>query len=84
MAAVVGTGNAAVLKPSELTPWSGELVAQLFRDAGFPPDLVRVVQGAGETGTRWCEADGVAKILFTGSAEAGRAVPRPRPAACAR
>ena len=74
VAAVVGMGNAAVLKPSELTPLSGELVAQLFRDAGFPPDLVSVVHGAGETGQALVEADGVAKILFTGSAEAGRAV----------
>ena len=50
VAAVVGTGNAAVLKPSELTPLTGELVGELFVDAGFPPDLVRVVHGAGETG----------------------------------
>ena len=35
IAAVVGTGNGAVLKPSELTPLTGELVGQLFRDAGF-------------------------------------------------
>ena len=74
LAAVVGTGNAAVLKPSELTPLTGKLVAQLFRDAGFPPDLVRVVHGAGETGRALVEADGIARILFTGSADAGRAV----------
>ena len=74
VAAVVGTGNAAVLKPSELTPLTGELVAQLFRDADFPPDLVRVVHGAGETGRALVKADGIARILFTGSADAGRAV----------
>ena len=74
VAAVVGTGNGAVLKPSELTPLTGELVGQLFRDAGFPPDLVRVVHGAGETGQALVEAEGIAKIIFTGSGEAGRAV----------
>ena len=74
VAAVVATGNAAVLKPSELAPRSGELVAELFRDAGFPPDLVRVVHGARETGAALVSAGGVAKVLFTGSAEAGRAV----------
>jgi acyl-CoA reductase-like NAD-dependent aldehyde dehydrogenase len=73
-AAVVGTGNAAVLKPSELTPLSGEWVARLFREAGFPADLVRVVHGAADTGRALVEAEGVAKIVFTGSAEAGRAV----------
>jgi succinate-semialdehyde dehydrogenase/glutarate-semialdehyde dehydrogenase len=74
VAAVVGTGNAAVLKPSELTPLTGELVGELFREARFPRDLVRVVHGAGETGRALVEADGVAKIVFTGSADAGRAV----------
>jgi succinate-semialdehyde dehydrogenase/glutarate-semialdehyde dehydrogenase len=74
VAAVVGTGNGAVLKPSELTPLSGELVGQVFRDAGFPADLVRVVHGAAETGATLVAADGVAKILFTGSVEGGRSV----------
>ena len=35
VASVVAMGNAAVLKPSELTPLSGELVAKMFREAGF-------------------------------------------------
>jgi succinate-semialdehyde dehydrogenase/glutarate-semialdehyde dehydrogenase len=74
VAAVVGMGNAAVLKPSELTPLAGELVARLFRDAGFPPDLIRVVHGDGETGRALVEAAGVAKIIFTGSADTGRSV----------
>jgi acyl-CoA reductase-like NAD-dependent aldehyde dehydrogenase len=74
VAAVVAMGNAAVLKPSELTPFSGEWVARAFREAGFPSDLVRVVHGPAETGAALVEADDVAKITFTGSAEAGRAV----------
>ena len=74
VAAVAAMGNAAVLKPSELTPLSGELVAKVFRDAGYPPDLVRVVHGAGETGAAVVEAEDVAKIIFTGSADTGRAV----------
>ncbi|HEU0303377.1 MAG TPA: aldehyde dehydrogenase family protein [Gaiellaceae bacterium] len=74
VAAVVGTGNGAVLKPSELTPRCGEWVAQLFREAGFPPDLVQVVHGAAQTGHALVEARGVAKVVFTGSAAAGRSV----------
>ena len=74
VAAVVGMGNAVVLKPSELTPLTGDLVARLFREAGFPADLVQVVHGAGDTGSALVEAEGVAKIVFTGSADAGRAV----------
>ncbi len=74
VAAVVAMGNGAVLKPSELTPLSGEWVARVFREAGFPAELVRVVHGAGETGAALVEAEGVAKIIFTGSVESGRVV----------
>ena len=48
-ATAVAAGNAVVLKPSELTPLTGRLVEELFRRAGAPAGLVRVVQGAGET-----------------------------------
>jgi succinate-semialdehyde dehydrogenase/glutarate-semialdehyde dehydrogenase len=72
--AVVATGNAAVIKPSELAPLSGEWVPQVFDEAGFPADLVRTVHGPTGTGEALVEATRVAKILFTGSAAAGRAV----------
>ncbi len=72
--AAVATGNAAVIKPSELAPLAGEWVPRVFEEAGFPADLVRTVHGFTGTGERLVEAPGVAKIVFTGSAEAGRAV----------
>jgi acyl-CoA reductase-like NAD-dependent aldehyde dehydrogenase len=72
-AAAVAAGNAAVVKPSELTPRSGDLVAHVFADAGVPDGLVSVVQGGDETGEALVEAD-VDKIVFTGSAAAGRQV----------
>ena len=44
-------GNAVLVKPSEATPRSGgDLVEQLFEDAGFPKHLVQAVQGDGATG----------------------------------
>jgi acyl-CoA reductase-like NAD-dependent aldehyde dehydrogenase len=71
-------GNAVVLKPSELTPWCGSLVAELFQQAGFPPDLLQVVQGGGEIGAALIAAR-PDKVVFTGSVETGRRVA----AACA-
>jgi succinate-semialdehyde dehydrogenase/glutarate-semialdehyde dehydrogenase len=65
----LAAGNAVVLKPSELTPLSGALVAELF--AGAP---VRVAQGDGAVGDALVKARGVAKVLFTGSPEVGRRV----------
>src|SRR5271166_1823658 len=66
-------GNTVVLKPSEVTPFSGRLVGDLFREAGLPADVLTVVEGDGETGGALVEA-GVDKISFTGSVRTGRKV----------
>ena len=70
----VAAGNAVVLKPSELTPLSSGWVERLFREAGAPDGLVRVVQGRGETGEALVRAPGVSKIVFTGSGTVARLV----------
>ena len=74
VAQALAAGNGVILKPSELTPLSGDLVASVFAEAGLPDGLLRVVHGGGETGAALCEADAVRKIFFTGSAETGRKV----------
>lgn len=66
-------GNAVIIKPSEVTPFSGALVEELFREAGLPEGLVQVIQGDGETGAALVEA-GIDKISFTGSTATGRKV----------
>ncbi len=74
-AAAVAAGNGVVIKPSEWTPLCGSWVERLFAEAGFPPGLVRVVQGEGPTvGAALVGAAGVDKLVFTGSAEIGREV----------
>jgi acyl-CoA reductase-like NAD-dependent aldehyde dehydrogenase len=70
----VAAGDAAVLKPSEVTPLSGAWVERLFRNVGAPEGLVRVVQGLGSTGEALLRLPGVAKVVFTGSAAVGRVV----------
>jgi succinate-semialdehyde dehydrogenase/glutarate-semialdehyde dehydrogenase len=74
VAFAVAAGNAVVAKPSELAPLSGAWVERLFREAGAPHGLVRVVQGAASTGEALVRSPGVAKIVFTGSAAVGRLV----------
>jgi acyl-CoA reductase-like NAD-dependent aldehyde dehydrogenase len=65
-------GNAVVFKPSEVTPRSGAMVADLF--AGLLPEgLLGVVQGAGDVGAALCAAD-VDLVVFTGSVSTGRKV----------
>jgi len=67
-------GNAVVLKPSEVTPRCGELLADIVRE-GIPdyPGLVQVVQGRGEVGAALVGA-GVDKIAFIGSTGTGKRV----------
>jgi acyl-CoA reductase-like NAD-dependent aldehyde dehydrogenase len=71
--AAVMAGNAVVLKPSELVPWCGALLGELFDQAGFPVDLVQVIQGGGDLGQALIEAM-PDKVFFTGSVATGRKV----------
>lgn len=69
----VVAGNAVVCKTSDFTPQCGALIERVFRDAGFPQDLVAVVQGGGEVGQALIEAS-PDKVMFTGSVATGRRV----------
>lgn len=71
----LAAGNTAVLKPSELTPLTSLALAGMMRDVGFPPGVVNVVPGFGQTaGERLARHPGVAKIAFTGSTATGRRI----------
>jgi acyl-CoA reductase-like NAD-dependent aldehyde dehydrogenase len=69
----VVAGNAVVCKASDFTPQCGALIQKLFVDAGFPKDLVTIVQGGGEIGQALIEA-APDKVIFTGSVATGRRV----------
>ena len=66
-------GNAAVLKPSELTPLTALKIAEVFKEARLPEGLFEIVTGDGSTGPALVEA-GVDKIMFTGSVATGKRV----------
>jgi succinate-semialdehyde dehydrogenase/glutarate-semialdehyde dehydrogenase len=69
----VAAGNAVVCKTSDFTPQCGALIEKLFSDAGFPKELVTVIQGSGEVGQALIEAS-PDKVMFTGSVATGRRV----------
>lgn len=70
-------GNTVVLKAAENTPLSTLYLAQLIREAGFPPGVVNVVNGLGSVaGAALAEHAGVDKVAFTGSTATGRRVMR--------
>jgi succinylglutamic semialdehyde dehydrogenase len=65
------TGNTVVLKPSEVTPATGQLLAEMFHQAGFPRGVFNMVQGRVETGKRLVKHEHVDGVLFTGSYDVG-------------
>jgi acyl-CoA reductase-like NAD-dependent aldehyde dehydrogenase len=68
-------GNSVVLKPAEQTPMTAVLMAELALEAGIPPGVFNVVQGAGEVVGAGLVADPrVDAISFTGSVPTGRAI----------
>ncbi len=67
------TGNAVVLKPSELTPLVALELQKLLLAAGLHPDLMQVVIGEGPAGAALLESP-IDKLIFTGSVATGRRV----------
>lgn len=68
-------GCTCVLKPSEQSPLSALLLADLFHQAGFPPGVFNLVNGDGPTtGDALSRHTQLDMISFTGSTNAGRLV----------
>ncbi|MBI3893705.1 MAG: aldehyde dehydrogenase family protein [Candidatus Wallbacteria bacterium] len=73
----LAAGNTVVLKPAEQTSLTALALAELTREAGFPPGVINVVTGRGRvTGAALAGHPGVDKIAFTGSTETGKSVMR--------
>ncbi|MBD1568545.1 MULTISPECIES: succinylglutamate-semialdehyde dehydrogenase [Aliivibrio] len=69
-------GNTVVLKPSEQTPWTSEVIMKLWQKAGLPKGVINLVQGARSTGEALANAKGIDGLLFTGSANTGHILHR--------
>lgn len=68
----LAAGNAVVLKPSELTPFSTVRMAELAIQAGLPAGVLNIVQGSGAvTGSALVTHPLVRKVSFTGSTLTG-------------
>lgn len=74
---VLAAGCTVVLKPAEQTPLTALRLGELIIEAGFPPGVVNIVTGYGETaGAALAAHPGVDKIAFTGSTEVGKLIVR--------
>ncbi|KAF5370379.1 hypothetical protein D9758_006895 [Tetrapyrgos nigripes] len=71
----LATGNCIILKPSEITPLTALKLASLVNEAGFPPGVINIVNGYGNTvGQSMAEHPHISKVAFTGSTLTGRKI----------
>ena len=75
LAPALAAGCTVVLKAAEQTPLSALRLAELVLEAGFPPGVVNILAGFGETaGAALAAHDLVDKVAFTGSTEVGKLI----------
>jgi acyl-CoA reductase-like NAD-dependent aldehyde dehydrogenase len=71
----LAAGCTVVLKPDEKTPLTALVIGELTRQVGFPPGVVNILPGLGETaGAALAAHRDVDKVAFTGSTEVGRKI----------
>ena len=63
-------GDTVVFKPSEETPWTGQLMAECFAAAGLPPGVFNLIQGGRDVGAALLDQP-IDALMFTGSGAAG-------------
>ena len=68
-------GNTVIIKPSEDAPYTSQIAATLYHDAGIPAGVINLIHGDGGVGNRLATR-GVDHICFTGSAEVGQHIRR--------
>ena len=75
VAPALALGNAVILKPDPQTPIvGGAMFEAVFREAGLPDGLLRIVVGGADVGEALVTDPNVAMVSFTGSTAAGRRV----------
>ena len=63
-----------VYKPSEFTPLHGQILAQIYIEAGLPSGVFNVVNGDGKVGAYLASHPAIAKVSFTGQVSTGKKV----------
>jgi acyl-CoA reductase-like NAD-dependent aldehyde dehydrogenase len=75
IAPAVAAGNTVVIKPAEQACMSVMRLAELIAEVGFPPGVINIVPGFGETaGEALVLHPGVAKVMFTGETNTGKII----------
>jgi betaine-aldehyde dehydrogenase len=77
LAPALAAGCTCILKPAEQTPLTALVLAGWLEEIGFPPGVINVITGFGESaGAPLVSHRDVDKIAFTGSAAVGKLILR--------
>jgi acyl-CoA reductase-like NAD-dependent aldehyde dehydrogenase len=68
----LAAGNSVIIKPSEVTPLTSVLMAEMLQECGLPENVYQVLTGMGDVGAELI--DHVDFVMFTGSTATGRKV----------
>ena len=67
-------GNSVIFKPSELTPFVGQLLAEIWHEAGLPKGVFNLIQGDGRVGGALATHEKIQGVIFTGSFATGQKI----------
>ncbi|MFT4681223.1 MAG: betaine-aldehyde dehydrogenase [Flavobacteriales bacterium] len=73
-APALACGNSMIFKPSEMTPRTAVILAEVYSEAGLPDGVFNVLQGGAEVGQALATHKDVAKISLTGEVGTGKKV----------
>ncbi len=78
VAPALACGNTVVVKPSEETPGTATLLAEVMNEVGIPPGVYNVVHGFGpdSAGEAITKHPDISAITFTGESRTGQAIMR--------
>src|SRR5690606_11970269 len=75
IAPALAAGNTVVAKPSEVTPHTATMLAELAAEIGFPAGVLNIIHGLGpEVGEPLVSHPAVKAVSFTGSTAVGRRI----------
>jgi aldehyde dehydrogenase (NAD+) len=74
VAPALAAGNTVVVKPSEMTPYSGELFMKLAVEAGIPAGVINMIPGSADAGAALVQHPLVEKVSFTGGPVTARKI----------
>ncbi|PWK76960.1 phosphonoacetaldehyde dehydrogenase [Aminobacter sp. AP02] len=77
VAPAIATNNCVVVKPTELTPMTALILADILYEAGLPPEMLSVVTGMpADIGAEMITNENIELITFTGGVPVGKLIAR--------